>query len=102
MNIYKLLGGVLLMNVLVVGAPYILVPSLTEKAWLILIVTTVGLTVKCVVGDVVAGEFLFHKFGYDNCVMTFGAALTAVALQLAAGTDLFPGLSSVVLLRDIP
>lgn len=107
MNIYKLLGGVLLTVIFLVVAPFViarlgLMAPLTEKAWLILAVTTLGLVVKSVVGDVVAGEFLFHKFGYDNCVMTFGAVLTALALQLVAGADLFPGFSSVVILRDIP
>ena len=33
-------------------------------------------------------------YGYDNCIMTFGAALTAVVLQLTSKVDLFPGLGS--------
>lgn len=93
--------------VLVIVAPpvlarYELMAAVSAKAWFILTVVTVFLVLKSVLGDLVAGEFLFHKFGYDNCVMTFGATLTAFALQLVAGTDLFPGLSSVVLLRDVP
>jgi hypothetical protein len=107
MNIYKLLGGVVLTGLLFIPAPILaahfgLLAPLADKAVLILIVTTVGLVVKAIIGDVVAGEFLFHKFGYDNCVMTFGALLTALALQLVSTIDLFPGLSSVVFLRDIP
>jgi hypothetical protein len=107
MNIYKLLGGVGLTAILVLAAPYAaaqlgLMAPLADKAWLILLVAAVGLLVKTVTGDIVAGEFQFYKFGYDNCVMTFGATLTALALQLTASGDLFPGLSSVVLLKDIP
>jgi hypothetical protein len=107
MNIYKLLGGALLTFCFIVGAPFLaahfaLLAPLAQKAWLILIVTAGGLVAKSVIGDVVAGEFLFYKFGYDNCLMTFGAVLTALALQLVAATDLFPGLNSVVFLRDIP
>ena len=102
MNIYKLLGGVLLTALLFIPAPFFaaqygLLSPLADKAVLILLVTTVGLVVKSIVGDVVAGEFLYYKFGYDNCVMTFGALLTALALQILSKTDIFPGMSSVVL-----
>jgi hypothetical protein len=107
MNIYKLLVGALLTIILIVVVPFLaarfgLLPTLADKAWLILTVTALGLVVKSIIGDVVAGEFLFYKFGYDNCVMTFGAVLTALALQLVSRTDLFAGMSSVVLLRDLP
>jgi hypothetical protein len=107
MNIYKLLGGLLLSVLLVGPAPYVaayfgLLGPLTDKAWLILLVTGVGLVLKSLVGDVVTGEFVFHKFGYDNCVMTFGATLTALGLQLASEADLFPGLSSFTLLAILP
>jgi hypothetical protein len=54
------------------------------------------------VGDIAAGEFLFYKFGYDNCMMTFGAVLTALALQLVSTADLFPGMSFVVGVRSLP
>lgn len=107
MNIYKLLSGMAITLTLVVVAPHVAVrlgwmPPLADKAWLILLVTALGLVIKSIVGDVVAGEFLFYKFGYDNCVMTLGAVLTALALQLAATTDLFPGLSNVAVLNSMP
>ena len=107
MNIYKLLGGIIITLLFVVIAPLVtarlgLISPLADTAWLILLVTACGLIIKSAVGDVVAGEFQFYKFGYDNCVMTFGAILTAFALQLASSTDLFPGLSSVVGLKSIP
>ena len=107
MNIYKLLAGILVTILLVVVAPYLavsvgLMAPIAEKAWLILLVTACGLIVKSVIGDVVAGEFLFYKFGYDNCVMTLGAVLTALALQLVATIDLFPGLKNVAVLSALP
>ncbi|HVL07915.1 MAG TPA: hypothetical protein VM512_01980 [Burkholderiaceae bacterium] len=107
MNIYKLLLGVLITVFLVVAAPYGavnlgLMAPMAEKAWLVLLVTAGGLIIKSLVGDVVAGEFLFYKFGYDNCVMTLGALLTALALQLVATVDLFPGLSNVAILSSLP
>jgi hypothetical protein len=107
MNIYKLLSGILITILLVVVAPYLAVRAgwmapIADKAWLILLVTAGGLIVKSVIGDVVAGEFLFYKFGYDNCVMTLGAVLTALALQLVSTIDLFPGLTKVAILGSLP
>lgn len=108
MNIYKLLFGLLLTITLLIPGPYAaahfgLMAALTKNAWVILLVTTAGLTVKSLAGYVAADGFLFHKFGYDNCGMAFGAFLTALALQIiAGGVDLFPGLSSVAILKDIP
>jgi hypothetical protein len=106
-NIYKLLGGVLLSILLVGAGPYVaahfgLLGPLADKAWLILFFTGAGLVFKCLVNDTVAGEFMFHKFGYENCVMMFGATLTALGLQLASEADLFPGLSSFALVAMLP
>jgi hypothetical protein len=107
MSIHKLLLGCLLSFLLVVPGPYVLayfgfLGPLADKAWLILFITMVGLVLKSLVGDVVSGEFFFHKFGYDNCVMTFAAILTACGLQLASTADLFPGLSSFTPLASLP
>ncbi|OQW37392.1 MAG: hypothetical protein A4E19_13380 [Nitrospira sp. SG-bin1] len=68
MNVYKLLSGIFLVFLIALGAPYGasyagLMPELNSYAWLILIITSGGLSVKCIVGDVASGEFLFHKFG---------------------------------------
>lgn len=107
MNIYKLLIGMAITILLVVVAPYMaahfgLMSPLADKGWLVLLVTACGLIIKSLVGDVVAGEFLFYKFGYDNCVMTLGAVLTALAIQLVATVDLFPGLKNVAVLKSVP
>ena len=107
MNIYKLLAGILLTIFLVEAGPHIavkfgLISPLKDKAWLILLITASSLAIKSLISDVVAGEFLFHKFGYDNCLVSFSATLTALGLQLASKDDLFTGLSTFVLLADIP
>jgi hypothetical protein len=107
MGIYKLLGGMLITILLVVVAPYAAarlgyMSPLADKAWLILLVTACGLVVKSIVGDIVADEFLYYKFGYDNCVMTLGAVLTALALQLVSTVDLFPGINNVAGLNSLP
>ncbi|MGF6870623.1 hypothetical protein [Paraburkholderia sp. MM5477-R1] len=107
MNIYKFLVGIVVTILFVVVLPYVAVQfgwmaPIKGKAWLILLITASGLIIKSVVGDIVAGEFAFYKFGYDNCVLTFGALLTALALQLVATIDLFPGVSNVSVLRSMP
>jgi hypothetical protein len=107
MGIHKLLLAGLFSFLLVVPGPYVLaylgfLGPLADKAWLILFVTMVGLLLKSLAGDIVSGEFFFHKFGYDNCVMTFAAVLTACGLQLASTVDLFPGLSSFTPLAILP
>lgn len=99
-NIYKVIAGVALTIVLVVVAPVIAarfgyLSPLAEKAVFILLCTAGGLVVKTIVGDMVAGEFLFYKFGYDNCVVAFGALLTALAVQHLSSVDLFPGLQAL-------
>ncbi len=72
------------------------VGPLHEGAWVVLLVTAFGLLLKLYIADRASdGEFLFHKFGYDNCIVAFGAILTAFSLQLQSAGDLFPGLSSV-------
>jgi hypothetical protein len=100
MKIHKLLLGILCTSVLVVLVPIAFarigwIQPLVSKSWLVLLITGGGLVLKALVGDVASGEFLWHKYGYDNCILSFGSALTAVVLQLSSKTDLFPGLSSV-------
>src|SRR5712691_3909902 len=107
MTIYKLLGGLLFTIVVTVLGPYILAyfdlgPPLSNKAWFVLLITVVGLAVKILVGDVAGGEFLWHKFGYDNCIMVFAGLLTAFSVQLFSNVDLFEGLKYVTLIKDIP
>ncbi|MGZ4162270.1 MAG: hypothetical protein ACXVNF_15950 [Neobacillus sp.] len=74
---------------------------LVDKAWITLGVTASFLVIKLLMADVASGEFLWHKFGYDNCVMSFGATLTALGLQLTSKDDIFQGLSSIVLLGSL-
>jgi hypothetical protein len=60
---------------------------LQTHAWMVLPIAGFGLLIKMYIADRAAdGEFLFYKFGYDNCTVTFGAVLTAFALQLQTST----------------
>lgn len=106
-DIFKLGLGVAITLVAVMGAPYLLSSlsvhaPLSNHAWLVLLVAAAFLIVKATMSYFVAGDFQLHKFGYDNCVVTFGAVLTAFSLQLAASTDLFPGLNATFLLKEMP
>ena len=107
MDIYKLLVGLGITVASVILAPLVAsdlgyMPQLNDKGILILLVAAGGLIIKSLIGDIVAGEFLFYKFGYDNCVLTFGAVLTGLALQLVSDGDLFPGLANISPLNIIP
>lgn len=103
-NIYKMVGGVALTIALVVVVPLLasefnIISALAENAKFVLLITSIGLVIKAVMADRVAGEFLFYKFGYDNCVVAFGALLTALALQILSSVDLFPGMKDIALLN---
>lgn len=73
-----------------------------ENASFVLIVTGISLIVKVGISNFANNEFFFYKFGYDNCIITFGGTLTALALQLSSTNDLFPGLASTPLNYVIP
>jgi hypothetical protein len=99
-KIWKLLLAILITVGLLLVVPYgfaqiALIHPLNAHAWLILSVTIVGLIAKMLFGDIASGEFSWHKHGYDFCIMTLGAVLSGLSLQLISDTDLFPGLSSI-------
>jgi len=100
------LGGVIT-TVIVMVVPYVLAvlglgPSVHGPAWFMLFLTTVGLLAKAWLADQAGGEFLWEKFGFDNCMIAFGGFLAALGLQVVTKTDLFPGLDNLLLLKDIP
>jgi hypothetical protein len=106
-NIYKLLAASLLTLAFMVGAPILaasrsLIGPFNEKAWFILLITACFLVFKAFIGDFVAGQFLFHKYGYDNCLVTMGGVLTALATQIVSNDDLYPGMGAVIGIRSIP
>lgn len=96
-NIYKLIGGVVIEILVISSAPYVAqhfgMIKLSDNAWIILVVTASSLIFKALVGDVVAEDFLYHKFGYDNCIMSFGTVISTLGLQLTSDKDLFKGFS---------
>lgn len=103
----------LMIGVAITGATIGLTPTALETlgwvgplqpyAWVVVALTALGMLLKLYIGDIATnGDFLFHKYGYDNCIVTFGGTLTAVSLQLQSEADLFPGLSGVPGLGAVP
>jgi hypothetical protein len=105
MKIWKLLGAIILVSTFVIVSPYglawlDLIGPIKDHTWQITTVATVGMIIKIIFGDLIAGEFLYYKHGYDSCILTFGAALSNLSLQLLSKTDQFPNISSSGLLGD--
>lgn len=94
----KFLFGVIIIIAIFTILPQVFVklgwlPPLINKSWLVILIAGGGILFKALIGDMVSGDFTFHKFGYDNCIITFGGVLTAFVLQLKGNIDYFPGLS---------
>lgn len=94
----KIFAGIAATAVVVIATPYLLgylgwIKPLGGTGWWVLLLVGSALLIKIFAGDIANGEFLFHKHGYDNCVMTLGSSFTALALQVTAVKDLFPGLA---------
>jgi hypothetical protein len=99
-SLNNLFIGMFATATLMLGVPYIFgflywKGAPTEQGWGILIAACFGMIVKLLASETASGEFEFYKFGYDNCVTTLGAVITALAIQLSSSTDLFPGLSQI-------
>jgi len=95
---WKLLGGIVFSILLVILFAFLatsrgVVHVTDPHAYWALFVACIGLVVKMVFGDLASGEFLFYKHGYDCCVMTLGAILTGVSLQINGTTDIFAKLA---------
>jgi hypothetical protein len=94
MGIWKLLLAILVILCLIVGLPYILgtfgmAPPFTYKRGLILGVIAIGIVFKTIFGDMISGKFEYYKQGYDLCILTLGASLSLLALQIVSDTVLF-------------
>jgi len=95
MQIWKLLSAILVTLALFVGLPIILgtyglMPPLNPKAVYILAITAGGLVFKILFGDMISGRFDYQRHGYDLCIVTLGASLSGLSLQIMADHDLFP------------
>ena len=107
MNKKKLMFGVAATALVIGVTPTLLqrlgwIGPLHRNAVAIVLLTGAGLLLKLYVADIAAdGEFLFYKNGYDNCIVVFGATLTAVALQAQSDLDLFPGLATIPVLNAL-
>src|SRR5262245_36446292 len=100
MKIWKLLSAVGINGALFIGGPYLfarlqLVGALRDQAYIVLLVTWGGLSLKLLCGDVISDKFEYHKHGYDFCVVTMGTALSTFTLQLLSDKDLLPKAPSI-------
>lgn len=99
--IWKLFFAIVLNFILIIGLPYGLshfdyMSPINDKAWIVLLITAFIVSIKTIFGDLVAGEFHYHKHGYDFCLTTLGASMTALSLQVITVQNLFPGVSHFV------
>ena len=97
--IWKLLLAVVINFVLFMAAPYALdyfgwMPPMSDRAWIVLFVTASTVSIKTIFGDLISGQFQYHKHGYDFCLTALGASMSGATLQvLSPATSLFPGLN---------
>jgi hypothetical protein len=99
MKIWKLLSAFGLHGILFIGVPYGLdkygmVSPLRPQAYIVLFITWVGLGLKLLFGDVITDKFEYHKHGYDFCIVSMGALLSTLSLQLLTDKDLLPGIQT--------
>jgi hypothetical protein len=94
---WKLLGGIALTILLFVVLPYALqrvglIGAVSSRAGWVLLLAASGLVFKILCGDAATGKFEYHKHGYDFCIITMGAAISSLGLQLTSANDIFHGL----------
>jgi hypothetical protein len=107
LGIWNLIFAIVLIAAISLGYPYALVwtgliSSINDYAWLVMLVMTLGMMFKILLGDLVVGGFRYYKHGYDMCILTFGALLSHLSLQLSSNTDLFPGLNTGAIWGSLP
>lgn len=103
---WKVVFAIFLNLALVVFAPYLLVwlglmPPIAPKSWIILVVTSIGLTTRTVFADLISNDFSFHRHGYDLSLTSLASSMSGASLQLLAEDNLFPGVPYVPLGREL-
>lgn len=93
-NIWKLLSAIALNFILVMGIPYTFTFPVVQKSWIILLITGITISIKTILGDIISGEFLYHKHGYDFCVVSLGTSMSMLSLQVLTAKNLLPGLEN--------
>ncbi len=97
--IWKLLLAITINFALAIGAPYILsyykyiYPS-SHNSWVVLCITAITISIKTILGDIISGKFLYHKHGYDFCIVALGTSMSGLSLQVLNEKNLFPGLQN--------
>lgn len=102
-SLNNLLIGVTVTLVALLGLPGVLAffnlpgaPS--SSGWWILAAASFALVIKLFASETATGEFEFYKFGYDSCITTLGATISALAIQLNSTSDVFPGMAKITYL----
>ena len=67
----------------------------SSNGWWVLAAACFALLVKLIASETATGEFEFYKFGYDSCITTLGATISAGAIQLYSTVDVFPGMAKI-------
>ncbi|MBW8846174.1 MAG: hypothetical protein JF607_14505 [Burkholderiales bacterium] len=91
-------GGITIAALLVVPGILALagVPGApSSNGWWILVAACVAMLLKLVASETATGEIEFYKFGYDSCITTLGATISAGAIQLYSDVDVYPGMAKI-------
>jgi hypothetical protein len=99
-SLNNLLIGTVITGTVLLGLPAVFAllgwpgaPS--PNGWWVLAAACFALVVKLIASETATGEFEFYKFGYDSCVTTLGATISALAIQLYSTVDVFPGMAKI-------
>jgi hypothetical protein len=98
-NRWKIVVAVVINIILLAVYPYVLqalnlVSGFTPKSAWVLFIAGITLVLKVLLADVASGQFDYHRHGYDFCIITMGAALSSLSLQIIVPQDLLAGLPS--------
>lgn len=102
-TINNLLIGALVTLIALLGIPGIFavlgLPGAPSKTgWWILGAACAAFLIKLLASETATGEFEFYKFGYDCCITTLGATISALAVQLYSSSDIYPGMANITYL----
>lgn len=90
----------LFLGIVLVGGPYALATlrltgTLKASAWVVLVITFLGILLKSGIAFLTTREFRYDKFAYELCILVAGGLLTCASLQITSDENLFPGLAEV-------
>jgi hypothetical protein len=92
--------SMIIVGIVLMGGPYVLehlglTATLKKGAWLVLLITFIGILIKSAISFLTTGDFRYDKFAYELCVLVAGGFLTCASLQITSDEKLFPGLEEI-------